>query len=102
MDAEWRRRETWILHFFLCDLDRLTYSSLPPLPPCRYDFAIKDLKEALTQLRGNQLIDYKILGLQFKLFACEVRRAGTGRPGEDISGTQWSQHLQRPADSCAL
>jgi neutrophil factor 2 len=37
-----------------------------------YDLAIKDLKEALTQLRGNQLIDYKILGLQFKLFACEV------------------------------
>ncbi|XP_019491026.1 PREDICTED: neutrophil cytosol factor 2 isoform X3 [Hipposideros armiger] len=37
-----------------------------------YDSAIKDLKEALTQLRGNQLIDYKILGLQFKLFACEV------------------------------
>ena len=44
--------------------------------PCRYDSAIKDLKEALTQLRGNQLIDYKILGLQFKLFACEVRRKG--------------------------
>ncbi|XP_036890971.1 neutrophil cytosol factor 2 isoform X1 [Sturnira hondurensis] len=38
----------------------------------RYDQAIKDLKEALTQLRGNQLIDYKILGLQFKLFSCEV------------------------------
>ncbi|XP_008566165.1 PREDICTED: neutrophil cytosol factor 2 isoform X3 [Galeopterus variegatus] len=37
-----------------------------------YDSAIKDLKGALTQLRGNQLIDYKILGLQFKLFACEV------------------------------
>ncbi|KAM5144304.1 neutrophil cytosol factor 2 isoform 2-T2 [Callospermophilus lateralis] len=37
----------------------------------KYDLAIKDLKEALTQLRGNQLIDYKILGLQFKLFACE-------------------------------
>ncbi|CAO2637231.1 Neutrophil cytosol factor 2 [Lemmus lemmus] len=38
----------------------------------KYDLAIKDLKEALTQLRGNHLIDYKILGLQFKLFACEV------------------------------
>ncbi|KAK2494510.1 hypothetical protein MC885_013912 [Smutsia gigantea] len=38
----------------------------------KYDAAIKDLKEALGQLRGNQLIDYKILGLQFKLFACEV------------------------------
>ncbi|XP_040841290.1 neutrophil cytosol factor 2 isoform X5 [Ochotona curzoniae] len=40
----------------------------------RYDSAIKDLKEALTQLRGNQLIDYKILGLQFKLFACEKQK----------------------------
>ncbi|XP_006872617.1 PREDICTED: neutrophil cytosol factor 2 [Chrysochloris asiatica] len=38
----------------------------------KYDLALRDLKEALTQLRGNQLIDYKILGLQFKLFACEV------------------------------
>ncbi|XP_048214014.1 neutrophil cytosol factor 2 [Perognathus longimembris pacificus] len=38
----------------------------------KYDLAIKDLKEAFTQLRGNQLIDYKILGLPFKLFACEV------------------------------
>ncbi|XP_068842280.1 neutrophil cytosol factor 2 isoform X4 [Capricornis sumatraensis] len=40
----------------------------------KYDYAIKDLKEALTQLRGNQLIDYKILGLQFKLFACEKQK----------------------------
>lgn len=48
---------------------------------CRYDSAIKDLKEALTQLRGNQLIDYKILGLQFKLFACEVRRKGPAWAG---------------------
>ncbi|XP_008566164.1 PREDICTED: neutrophil cytosol factor 2 isoform X2 [Galeopterus variegatus] len=39
-----------------------------------YDSAIKDLKGALTQLRGNQLIDYKILGLQFKLFACEKQK----------------------------
>ncbi|XP_055963966.1 neutrophil cytosol factor 2 [Sorex fumeus] len=37
-----------------------------------YDSALKDFQEALGQLRGNQLIDYKILGLQFKLFACEV------------------------------
>uniref|UniRef100_A0A2K6F2G0 Neutrophil cytosol factor 2 n=1 Tax=Propithecus coquereli TaxID=379532 RepID=A0A2K6F2G0_PROCO len=40
----------------------------------KYDSAIKDLKEALAQLRGNQLIDYKILGLQFKLFACEKQK----------------------------
>nr|XP_020650770.1 neutrophil cytosol factor 2 [Pogona vitticeps] len=37
-----------------------------------YESAINDFKEALTQLRGNSLIDYKILGLQFKLLACEV------------------------------
>ncbi|XP_019386517.1 PREDICTED: neutrophil cytosol factor 2 isoform X2 [Crocodylus porosus] len=37
-----------------------------------YDSAVKDFKEALAQLRGNLLIDYKILGLQFRLFACEV------------------------------
>ncbi|XP_024588169.1 neutrophil cytosol factor 2 isoform X2 [Neophocaena asiaeorientalis asiaeorientalis] len=40
----------------------------------KYDSALKDLKEALTQLRGNQLIDYKILGLPFKLFACEKQK----------------------------
>ncbi|XP_044532665.1 neutrophil cytosol factor 2 isoform X2 [Gracilinanus agilis] len=40
----------------------------------KYDSALKDLKEALTELRGNQLIDYKILGLQFKLFACEKQK----------------------------
>ncbi|XP_070602399.1 neutrophil cytosol factor 2 [Erythrolamprus reginae] len=37
-----------------------------------YELAINDLKEALAQLRGNDLIDYKILGLQFKLLACEL------------------------------
>lgn len=36
------------------------------------DSAQQDFREALSQLRGNQLIDYKNLGLQFKLFACEV------------------------------
>ncbi|NXC10942.1 NCF2 factor, partial [Orthonyx spaldingii] len=34
--------------------------------------ATEDFKEALAQLRGNQLIDYKILGLRYRLFACEV------------------------------
>ncbi|XP_077188735.1 neutrophil cytosol factor 2 [Paroedura picta] len=37
-----------------------------------YQSAISDFKEALAQLRGNSLIDYKILGLRFKLLACEV------------------------------
>uniref|UniRef100_A0A8C4KAX7 Neutrophil cytosolic factor 2 n=1 Tax=Dromaius novaehollandiae TaxID=8790 RepID=A0A8C4KAX7_DRONO len=37
-----------------------------------HEMAIKDFKEALAQLRGNRLIDYKILGLRYRLFACEV------------------------------
>ncbi|NXG48070.1 NCF2 factor, partial [Psilopogon haemacephalus] len=37
-----------------------------------HEKAIEDLKEALAQLRGNQLIDYKILGLRYRLFACEI------------------------------
>ncbi|KAM6327067.1 neutrophil cytosol factor 2 [Podargus strigoides] len=37
-----------------------------------HEKAMKDFKEALAQLRGNQLIDYKILGLRYRLFACEV------------------------------
>lgn len=71
------------------DADTFNSVVFPPGPglvrflplPCRYDSAIKDLKEALAQLRGNQLIDYKILGLQFKLFACEVRRQGPAWAG---------------------
>uniref|UniRef100_A0A8D0C993 Neutrophil cytosolic factor 2 n=1 Tax=Salvator merianae TaxID=96440 RepID=A0A8D0C993_SALMN len=37
-----------------------------------YESAINNFTEAFTHLRGNNLIDYKILGLQFRLFACEV------------------------------
>ncbi|KAM8805510.1 neutrophil cytosol factor 2 [Eudromia elegans] len=37
-----------------------------------HEMAIKDFQEALAQLRGNQLIDYKILGLRYRLFACEI------------------------------
>uniref|UniRef100_A0A8C9ESF5 NADPH oxidase activator 1 n=1 Tax=Pavo cristatus TaxID=9049 RepID=A0A8C9ESF5_PAVCR len=37
-----------------------------------HEMAMKDFKEALAQLRGNQLIDYKILGLRYRLFACEI------------------------------
>lgn len=74
------------------DADTFNSVAFPPGPglvcflplPCRYDSAIKDLKEALAQLRGNQLIDYKILGLQFKLFACEVRRQGPAWAGRSV------------------
>ncbi|NXI41333.1 NCF2 factor, partial [Galbula dea] len=37
-----------------------------------HEKAMEDFKEALAQLRGNQLIDYKILGLRYRLFACEI------------------------------
>ncbi|KAM9187288.1 neutrophil cytosol factor 2 isoform 2-T2 [Mergus octosetaceus] len=37
-----------------------------------HEMAVKDFKEALAQLRGNQLIDYKILGMRYRLFACEI------------------------------
>ncbi|XP_042661727.1 neutrophil cytosol factor 2-like [Tyto alba] len=37
-----------------------------------HEKAVEDFKEALAQLRGNQLIDYKILGLRYRLFACEI------------------------------
>ena len=57
--------------------------------------ALKDFKEALAQLRGNQLIDYKILGLRYRLFACEVRETkwcfSLGHCINKIQGkcTQW-------------
>ncbi|KAJ8279352.1 hypothetical protein COCON_G00064180 [Conger conger] len=31
-----------------------------------------DFQNAFTELRGNQLIDYKPLGLRYKLYACEI------------------------------
>ena len=40
---------------------------------CRYDSALTDFDKAQTNLRGNPFIDYKQLGLQYKLYACEVR-----------------------------
>nr|XP_006005525.1 PREDICTED: neutrophil cytosol factor 2 isoform X2 [Latimeria chalumnae] len=38
----------------------------------KYEEALRDFEESFNQLRGNQLIDYKILGLRYKLYACEV------------------------------
>ncbi|XP_069497497.1 neutrophil cytosol factor 2 isoform X2 [Ambystoma mexicanum] len=37
-----------------------------------YEQSLKDFTEAFTQLRGNLLIDYKILGLPYKLYGCEI------------------------------
>ncbi|XP_044033329.1 neutrophil cytosol factor 2 isoform X2 [Siniperca chuatsi] len=38
----------------------------------RYEESLADFQHAFKRLRGNQLIDYKALGLTYKLYACEV------------------------------
>ncbi|KAG8555465.1 hypothetical protein GDO81_017709, partial [Engystomops pustulosus] len=38
----------------------------------KYSEALQDWSRCFTELRGNQLIDYKILGLTYKLYSCEV------------------------------
>ncbi|XP_018430686.1 PREDICTED: neutrophil cytosol factor 2 [Nanorana parkeri] len=38
----------------------------------KYKEALQDWLRCFTELRGNQLIDYKILGLTFKLYSCEI------------------------------
>uniref|UniRef100_A0A671TYF5 Neutrophil cytosolic factor 2 n=1 Tax=Sparus aurata TaxID=8175 RepID=A0A671TYF5_SPAAU len=38
----------------------------------RYEESLADFQHAFKALRGNQLIDYKALGLRYKLYACEV------------------------------
>ena len=40
----------------------------------RYYDAIADCNDALDRFRGNLLIDYKQLGMQHKLYACEVSK----------------------------
>ncbi|XP_068566164.1 neutrophil cytosol factor 2 [Cebidichthys violaceus] len=38
----------------------------------RFEESLADFQQAFKALRGNQLIDYKALGLRYKLYACEV------------------------------
>ncbi|XP_040922020.1 neutrophil cytosol factor 2 [Toxotes jaculatrix] len=38
----------------------------------RYEESLGDFQQAFKTLRGNQLIDYKALGLRYKLYACDV------------------------------
>ena len=61
----------------------------------RFVDALKDFQSALTNLRGNLLIDYKQLGLQYKLYSCEVRR-GWGERGGDGEREEGG----RDEDSC--
>ncbi|XP_053198329.1 neutrophil cytosol factor 2-like [Scomber japonicus] len=42
------------------------------IPVQRYEECLADFQQALQALRGNQLIDYKALGLRYKLYACDV------------------------------
>ncbi|XP_076840862.1 neutrophil cytosol factor 2 isoform X2 [Brachyhypopomus gauderio] len=39
----------------------------------KFEESLMDFQQALKELRGNQLIDYKPLGLRYKLYACEVQ-----------------------------
>ncbi|XP_024910455.1 neutrophil cytosol factor 2 [Cynoglossus semilaevis] len=38
----------------------------------KYEESLGDFQRAFKALRGNQLIDYKALGLRYKLYACDV------------------------------
>ncbi|XP_072544168.1 neutrophil cytosol factor 2 [Salminus brasiliensis] len=38
----------------------------------KFEESLLDFQQAFKELRGNQLIDYKPLGLRYKLYACEV------------------------------
>ena len=51
---------------------------------CSYSEAKSDMELSLKTLRGNPLIDYKQLGLQYKLYSCEVREGGRGRGTEGM------------------
>ena len=48
---------------------------------CSYADALEDMDQAMETLRNNQRIDYKQLGLQYKLYSCEVRERGSGEGG---------------------
>ncbi|KAL4635459.1 neutrophil cytosol factor 2 isoform X1 [Arapaima gigas] len=37
-----------------------------------FEESASDFQRAYTELRGNQLIDYNLLGLRYKLYACKV------------------------------
>ncbi|KAL7879969.1 hypothetical protein SRHO_G00022230 [Serrasalmus rhombeus] len=38
----------------------------------KFEESLLDFQQTFKELRGNQLIDYKPLGLRYKLYACEV------------------------------
>ena len=71
--------------------------SLPP----RFVDALKEFDSALTHLRENLLIDYKQLGLQYKLYTCEVsgmihkRRGGMEEGGREGSQNRKENLQQR-------
>ncbi|XP_023254333.1 neutrophil cytosol factor 2 [Seriola lalandi dorsalis] len=50
----------------------------------RYEESLGDFQQAFKALRGNQLIDYKALGLRCKLYACDV--VASVVPQDEFSG----------------
>ena len=61
----------------------MLYNSFCDLP-LSYEDALADFELAEKNLRGNVLIDYKQLGLQYKLYSCEVGMLAP-RPGPYVS-----------------
>ena len=64
-----------------CDIYYIELSRL-----IRFVEALKDFESALSTLRGNLLIDYKQLGLQYKFYSCEVRSQGGRKEGRGERG----------------
>ena len=57
--------------------------------------ALKDFELALTNLRGNLLIDYKQLGLQYKLYSCEVSHSERKRKIRERGGMRVGREVNK-------
>ena len=53
--------------------ERLTYQFFLYFVYNRNEDALKSFEKSLVLLRGNKFVDYRQLGFNFQLFACEVR-----------------------------
>ena len=60
------------LHALLLMYDQVQWLLIELIVFYRYYDAIADCNESLNKFRGHLLIDYKQLGMQHKLYACEV------------------------------
>ncbi|XP_022109797.1 proline-rich protein 12-like isoform X2 [Acanthaster planci] len=64
-----------------------------------YDAALQSLEKARTCLRGNKFIDYKQLGLQYKLHECEILH-NLALAYAALNETQWAVELMTEASRC--